>query len=627
MDKIALYRKYRPSNFSNVYGQEIVVKTLKSAVENNCINHAYIFSGPRGSGKTSIAKIFSRVINCEHPLDNGDCCGTCHGCLNSGNGCLDIIELDAASNNGVDEIRAIISSTNFLSSTLKYKVYIIDEAHMLTINAWNAFLKTLEEPPQNVVFIFATTEYHKIPATIISRCQRFDFSRLTHTTLTHLLNDICQKENLEIEKEALDIIADLADGAARDAISILDQMTSFTNKITLNDINQVFGLINLNFKIDLLNSIFLKDVENVVLFINEQYEKGMNLNLLISDLIKILFDKIVFMQTNNILFTKILDEKSIHNLQNLELDKMLALLNHFNENLMKISKSNDQLFTTQLILMQAIAIISQENAKTPLPQSINNINQVSNSRLDTTPKTSPISTPKSEENINVSKTMFTTKIRSIHTPEKPEETIKNIEDSSPSKSFVPPKPQAISNAQNIQKKPVTETQENVAPKIEQKIEVVETQSTPAIPQQKPALSIDVKDFFFRIANNNNSQIKEELNNKFLELQANRLLESPIINRFLNAKKFLVCSPNGAILLFDNAKQAENLNEVIENDEMIKWVTDNFNKRFSFIGIDKNLAKELTEEFKLSPKNDFKDVEPPQDKKSNTKSLLLDILAD
>ncbi len=622
MEKIALYRKYRPSNFSSVYGQDVVVQTLKSAIKNNSINHAYIFAGPRGSGKTSIAKIFSRAINCLHPLDNLDSCGKCEACLNSMNdNCLDIVELDAASNNGINEIRNVINSVSFIPSCLKYKVYIIDEAHMLTTNSWNALLKTLEEPPSYAVFIFATTEYHKIPATIISRCQRFDFTRLSKNTLSHLLSDICEKEKIDIDNMALNTIVDLSDGAARDAISILDQLTSFTNKITLNDVNQVFGLINFEYKIDLLNSIFLKDVENVVLFLNEQYEKGINLTILISDLIKILFDKILYSQTNNLLFCKLLDEKNIGHLKEIPYEKMLAITNHLNQNLNKISKSNDQLFATQLILMQAIALIDDNNTSN-IPQS--NVN-VSTSKQPQT------STPKVEtkkvEDISSStpnlfsdtetKTneMFTTSVRMSHKP-----GTEDIIDTKPASGFVPPRPS--SNLEpTVIKKSKLDDQSIAHPK--PALTPAETKKEEPTPK-KP--DIDYKDFFFRVASNSNSECKEKMNQTFATLQEGRLLESGTINKFLGAKKFLVCSKNGAVLLFENTKQAENFNEVINSSEMKNWIKKHFTNKVAIIGIDKNIAKSWTEEFKLSNQS-YEDVNPPKDVDSDTKSLILDILAD
>ena len=225
MSYISLYRKYRPKTFSDVVGQEVVIKILKNSILTGKIGHAYIFSGPRGTGKTSIAKIFSKAVNCLEN-DSGDLCGKCSVCLSDFDDEIDIVEIDAASNNGVDEIREIRNNVKLVPNHLKYKVYIIDEVHMLSTSAFNALLKTLEEPPSNVIFILATTEFNKIPATVISRCQKFDFKKLTINQIENRLNYILDKENKTIKPEVVELISQLSDGGMRDAINMLDQLIS-----------------------------------------------------------------------------------------------------------------------------------------------------------------------------------------------------------------------------------------------------------------------------------------------------------------------------------------------------------------------------------------------------------------
>ena len=218
----ALYRKYRPADFDEVVGQRQVIQTLKNAVLNNRISHAYLFCGPRGTGKTSIAKIFARMLNCTDPAHAP--CGTCSNCrMALSNSHPDIIEIDAASNNGVDEVRNLIERVKYAPMEGKYKVYIIDEVHMMTQGAFNALLKTIEEPPEHVIFIFATTEPNKVLSTIISRCQRFDFTKVSVSDIVSRLKTVCLQEQIDASEEALQLIAELSDGGMRDSLSILDQ--------------------------------------------------------------------------------------------------------------------------------------------------------------------------------------------------------------------------------------------------------------------------------------------------------------------------------------------------------------------------------------------------------------------
>ena len=291
----ALYRKYRSQTFSQLVGQEVVAKTLKQAVEQEKISHAYLFSGPRGTGKTSVAKIFAKAMNCPNQVD-GEPCNNCYICQAVTEGSLeDVIEMDAASNNGVDEIREIRDKSTYAPSLARYKVYIIDEVHMLSTGAFNALLKTLEEPTQNVVFILATTELHKIPATILSRVQRFEFKSIRTQDIKNHIQTILSKENISSEPEAVEIIARRAEGGMRDALSILDQALSLTqgNALTTAISEEITGTISLSALDDYVAALSQQDVPKALDSLNLLFENGKSMTRFVTDLLQYLRDLLV----------------------------------------------------------------------------------------------------------------------------------------------------------------------------------------------------------------------------------------------------------------------------------------------------------------------------------------------
>lgn len=247
MSYMALYRKWRPDEFEEVKGQEHVVTTLKNQIIHDRVGHAYLFCGTRGTGKTTVAKLFAKAVNCEHPLPDGSPCNECAACkgIQAGSS-LNVIEIDAASNNGVDNIRDIREEVQYSPAEGKYKVYIIDEVHMLSIGAFNALLKTLEEPPSYVIFILATTEAHKIPITILSRCQRYDFRRIRLETIYERLTELLDREGIEAEEKAVRYVAKAADGSMRDALSLMEQCISFYlgQKLTYDNVLEVLGAVD-----------------------------------------------------------------------------------------------------------------------------------------------------------------------------------------------------------------------------------------------------------------------------------------------------------------------------------------------------------------------------------------------
>ena len=285
MSYTALYRKFRPDEFEDVKGQDAIVRTLKNQINADRIGHAYLFCGTRGTGKTTVAKIFAKAVNCEHPVD-GSPCGECAMCKSIAAGTsMNVIELDAASNNGVDNIREIREEVTYRPTEGKYKVYIIDEVHMLSIGAFNALLKTLEEPPEYVIFILATTEAHKIPITILSRCQRYDFKRISIETIAARLRELIDKEGWDVEDKAVRYIAKMADGSMRDSLSLLDQWAAFymNETLTYDHVLEVLGAVDTEVFSRLLRQLLAMDVHQVIETVDELVMQGRELSQLAAD--------------------------------------------------------------------------------------------------------------------------------------------------------------------------------------------------------------------------------------------------------------------------------------------------------------------------------------------------------
>ena len=352
----ALYRKYRPKTLDDICGQDIIVKIIKNSIINNQINHAYLFAGPRGTGKTSIAKIFAKIINCEHPI-NCQPCGKCTSCTQENNS--DIIEIDAASNNGVDEIRELRNKVNLLPAYGKYKVYIIDEVHMLTQGAFNALLKTLEEPPAHVIFILATTDPHKVIETILSRCQRLDFKKISDEAIVENLTKIAQKENIEIDKDALYEIAKLADGGMRDSVGMLDQARAYTEgKITINDIHDINGTLTEKDLSQLLENIIDSKLDEILEKIDNYNDKGKNFVKLMEEFISFVRNIILFKEAPNYFKEKV---QNIENYQNISekitINELFSIIESLNKYSFEMKNNNN---TKLLFELAFIKIISEK---------------------------------------------------------------------------------------------------------------------------------------------------------------------------------------------------------------------------------------------------------------------------
>ena len=366
MGYTALYRKFRPLNFSEMVGQEHITRTLRNQVIEQRVGHAYLFNGGRGTGKTSAAKILARAVNCLNPKD-GEPCNECEICKAILSGSLtDVVEMDAASNNSVEDIRAIRDEVNFLPTRAKYRVYIIDEVHMLSTGAFNALLKTLEEPPEHVKFILATTEPQKLPATILSRCQRFDFKRISTQDIIKRLEIICKESNIQISKEALELIAILSEGAMRDAISILERCAAEqTEEINEDKVRDLVGIPKITYINKLAKGIINKEPKEAINIVNTILEEGKDIDNFLWELIKYIKDILVYKSTSKL---EVYNQEEIKNIKELadstDKERLLRLIYELSE------LANNIKWSSQKAIMFEAGIIKACMEVNVVPQNV-----------------------------------------------------------------------------------------------------------------------------------------------------------------------------------------------------------------------------------------------------------------
>jgi len=376
---MALYRRFRPITFDDVVGQEHIIKVLQHQIANNQIGHAYLFCGSRGTGKTTTAKIFSRAINCTSPVNGEPCneCLVCKGILEAS--IPDVMEIDAASNNSVDDIRAIRENVIYAPTMAKYKVYIIDEVHMLSTSAFNALLKTLEEPPQNVIFILATTEPHKIPITILSRCQRFEFKRISKENIAKRLENVCEKNNVKAEMAALMVIAQAAEGALRDGLSLLDQViSSGVTEITEAKARELLGIAEVSLTAGVLRAILNKDMANMLSLINKVVESGKDIKYFVWEIISLSRDILVYKNSKdeNLLknFTLLSDIKELSDTTtNEKLSEIIMYLSELEANIKGATFPNVLLEASLIQLMsgsqvRTVSMVKSEEVSVLAPK-------------------------------------------------------------------------------------------------------------------------------------------------------------------------------------------------------------------------------------------------------------------
>lgn len=382
----ALYRKYRPTTFDEIAGQHHIVKTLENAVNQNKIAHAYLFCGPRGTGKTSTAKIFAKAVNCEGEVKP---CDLCENCKLADEGVHpDIIEIDAASNNGVEEVRNLIEKVKYAPLKGRYKIYIIDEVHMMSKSAYNALLKTIEEPPAHVIFIFATTEPYKVLPTIISRCQRYDFGKIAQPDIVNYLSRICETESIKFEKGVLEAIAILADGGMRDALSILDQCYAYApEQIRIKDVYDIYGVITIEERLELINNVNYKNTHAMIEKINQLDRRGVDVKRLTNDLIELLKEKVIYDYTNDADLLKTMSEAQVIELMKVNTaEESLRMIDILMDSYEKYRSA------TNLISYLEIALMKMMNVSRETLEPVKRVELVNQS---------PIKKPESNERVVV----------------------------------------------------------------------------------------------------------------------------------------------------------------------------------------------------------------------------------
>ena len=543
----ALYNKYRSQTFDEIVGQQAIVQTLKNALELNKISHAYLFSGPRGTGKTSIARLFAKALNCEKGV--GQQCNKCENCIQISEGeHPDVIEIDAASNSGVQEVRNLIEKVKYAPIKGRYKVYIIDEVHMMTNSAFNALLKTLEEPPEYVVFILCTTDPYKLLPTILSRCQRFEFKKIDNNDLKKLIVRVLTGENIKADLETVNLIVELANGGARDALSMLDQLIAYSgNEINLEDVHKVFGLTSMDEKLNLLKIISEKNTLKLLGVCDDFFKRNVDISRLIDELLIILKDCLVYSKVNSKKLLSFIDEdkaKSITSVFNDEqlysmIDSLLRCQNEF-----KTTSNPNFIFQIYLLKMVEVKNETQSKEEIHAWASVDqkDASQLSNDKI--------ISKNKKEESLKV-------------------------EDSKPSSA------DELKNLTPIFGKEQTEKKK-------------EEKSPIAISGESYEISNDT---LIKIMVLGNKSFREEIMKRwsYLDLLKNDLELGPFAMLLKDGTPYVV-TPDIMIIRFNFESEATRCNVKVNQEKLEKVMEKIVGKKLFIYGINRKILNDLTHEF-------------------------------